>query len=82
MIMSKIIYLTAAFHIEDGMLMGTRNVYGYIIKNNKLILIYKDILKNNTNLLSEIRMMLFKETYKDENSFNYNNGSIGYNINN
>ena len=76
--MSKTIYLTASFHIEDEILMGTKNVYGYIIKNNKLILVYQDTLENDINVFSEIRMMLSQETYKDEDSFDYNKELIDY----
>ena len=76
--MSKTIYLTASFHIEDEILMGTKNVYGYIIKNNKLILVYQDTLNNENNVFKEIRMMLSQETYKDPNSMDYNEELINY----
>ena len=76
--MSKKIYLTASFHIEDEILIGTKNVYGYIIKNNKLILVYQDTLNNENNVFKEIRMMLSQETYKDPNSMDYNEELINY----
>ena len=76
--MSKIIYLTVQFHFENEMMVGTKDVYGYIIKNNKLILIYQDSLENDTNVFSEIRMMLSQETYKDEYSMDYNKELIEY----
>ena len=76
--MSKIIYLTVQFHFENEMMVGTKNVYGYIIKNNKFILVYRDTLENDTNVFSEIRMMLSQETYKDENSLDYNKELIEY----
>ena len=76
--MSKKIYLTASFHIEDEILIGTKNVYGYIIKNNKLILVYQDTLNNENNVFKEIRMMLSQETYKDPNSMDYNKELINY----
>ena len=76
--MSKTIYLTGILLIEDEMLIGTKDVYGYIIKNNKFILVYRDTLENDTNVFSEIRMMLSQETYKDENSLDYNKELIEY----
>ena len=76
--MSKTIYLTGILHTEDEMLTGTKDVYGYIIKNNKLILIYQDTLENDINVFSEIRMALSQETYKDENSLDYNKELIEY----
>ena len=76
--MSKIIYLTVQFHFENEMMVGTKDVYGYIIKNNKFILVYRDTLENDTNVFSEIRMMLSQETYKDENSLDYNKELIEY----
>ena len=76
--MSKIIYLTVQFHFENEMMVGTKNVYGYIIKNNKFILVYRDTLENDTNVFSEIRMMLSQETYKDEYSMDYNKELIEY----
>ena len=76
--MSKIIYLTVQFHFENEMMVGTKDVYGYIIKNNKLILIYQDSLENDINVFSEIRMMLSQETYKDEYSMDYNKELIEY----
>ena len=76
--MSKIIYLTVQFHFENEMMVGTKNVYGYIIKNNKFILVYRDTLENDTNVFSEIRMMLSQETYKDPNSMDYNEELINY----
>ena len=76
--MSKIIYLTVQFHFENEMMVGTKDVYGYIIKNNKFILVYRDTLENDTNVFSEIRMMLSQETYKDEYSMDYNKELIEY----
>ena len=76
--MSKIIYLTVQFHFENEMMVGTKDVYGYIIKNNKFILVYRDTLENDTNVFSEIRMMLSQETYKDEYSMDYNEELINY----
>ena len=76
--MSKIIYLTVQFHFENEMMVGTKDVYGYIIKNNKFILVYSDTLENDTNVFSEIRMMLSQETYKDEYSMDYNKELIDY----
>ena len=76
--MSKTIYLTASFHIEDEMLIGTKDIYGYIIKNNKPILVYQETLDNKDNVFKEIRMMLSQETYKDENSLDYNKELIEY----
>jgi hypothetical protein len=76
--MSKIIYLTVQFHFENEMMVGTKDVYGYIIKNNKFISVYRDTLENDTNVFSEIRMMLSQETYKDEYSMDYNKELIEY----
>ena len=76
--MSKIIYLTVQFHFENEMMVGTKDVYGYIIKNNKFISVYRDTLENDTNVFSEIRMMLSQETYKDEYSMDYNEELINY----
>lgn len=76
--MSKTIYLTQTFHTEDEMLTGTKDEYGYIIKNNKPILIYQESLENDINVFSEIRMMLSQETYKDEYSMDYNKELIEY----
>ena len=76
--MSKTIYLTGTLHTEDKMLTGTKDIYGYIIKNNKPILVYQETLDNDTNVFSEIRMMLSQETYKDENSLDYNKELIEY----
>ena len=76
--MSKTIYLTTTIHFENEMVVGTKDVYGYIIKNNKFILIYRDTLENDTNVFKEIRMMLSQETYKDENSLDYNKELIEY----
>ena len=76
--MSKIIYLTVQFHFENEMMVETKDVYGYIIKNNKFILVYRDTLENDTNVFSEIRMMLSQETYKDPNSMDYNEELINY----
>ena len=76
--MSKIIYLTVQFHFQNEMMVGTKDVYGYIIKNNKFISIYRDTLENDTNVFSEIRMMLSQETYKDEYSMDYNKELIEY----
>ena len=76
--MSKIIYLTVQFHFENEMMVGTKDVYGYIIENNKFVSIYRDTLENDTNVFSEIRMMLSQETYKDEYSMDYNKELIKY----
>ena len=76
--MSKIIYLTVQFHFENEMLIGTKDVYGYIIKNNKPILVYQETLDNEDNVLKEIKMMLSQETYKDPNSMDYNEELINY----
>ena len=76
--MSKTIYLTGILHIEDEMLIGTKDIYGYIIKNNKPIRIFQDTLENDTNVFKEIRMMLSQETYKDPNSMDYNEELINY----
>ena len=76
--MSKIIYLTGILHIEDEMITGVKDIYGYIIKNNKPILIYQETLDNEDNVFKEIRMMLSQETYKDPNSMDYNEELINY----
>ena len=76
--MSKIIYLTVQFHFENEMMVGTKDVYGYIIKNNKPILVYQETLDNEDNVLKEIKMMLSQETYKDEYSMDYNKELIEY----
>ena len=76
--MSKIIYLTVQLHFENEMIVGTKDVYGYIIKNNKFILVYRDTLENDTNVFSEIKMLLSQETYKDEYSMDYNKKLIEY----
>ena len=76
--MSKTIYLTQILHIEDEMITGVKDIYGYIIKNNKFISVYRDTLENDTNVFSEIRMMLSQETYKDEYSMDYNKELIEY----
>ena len=76
--MSKTIYLTTTLHINDEMLTGTKDIYGYIIKNNKPILIYQETLDNEDNVFKEIRMLLFQETYKDSNSMYYNEELINY----
>ena len=76
--MSKTIYLTGILHIEDEMLIGTKDIYGYIIKNNKPIRIFQDTLENDTNVFKEIRMMLSQETYKDPNSMDYNKELVNY----
>ena len=76
--MSKTIYLTGTLHTEDGILTGTRDIYGYIVKNNKLIQIYQETMNNEDNVFKEIRMMLSQETYKDENSLDYNKELIEY----
>ena len=76
--MSKTIYLTVTLHTEDEMLTGTRDIYGYIVKNNKLIQIYQETMDNVDNVFKEIRMMLSQETYKDENSLDYNKELIEY----
>lgn len=76
--MSKTIYLTVTLHTEDEMLTGTRDIYGYIIKNNKPIRVYQETMDNEDSIFKEIRMMLSQETYKDEDSFNYNKELIDY----
>ena len=76
--MSKTIYLTGILHTEDEMLIGTKDIYGYIIKNNKPIRIFQDTLENDTNVFKEIRMMLSQETYKDPNSMDYNEELVNY----
>ena len=76
--MSKTIYLTGILHIEDEMITGVKDIYGYIIKNNKPILVYQETLDNDTNTFKEIRMMLSQETYKDPNSMDYNEELINY----
>ena len=76
--MSKTIYLTGILHIEDEMITGVKDIYGYIIKNNKPILVYQETLDNEDNVFKEIRMMLSQETYKDENSLDYNKELIEY----
>ena len=76
--MSKTICLTGTLHTEDEMLTGTKDIYGYIIKNNKPIRIFQDTLENDTNVFKEIRMMLSQETYKDPNSMDYNEELIEY----
>ena len=76
--MSKTIYLTTILLIEDEMLIGTKDVYGYIIKNNKHILVYQETLDKEDNVFKEIRMMLSQETYKDPNSMYYNEELINY----
>ena len=76
--MSKTIYLTGILHTEDEMLTGTKDVYGYIIKNNKPTLVYQETMDNEDNVFKEIRMMLSQETYKDENSLDYNKELIEY----
>ena len=76
--MSKIIYLTGILHIEDEMITGVKDIYGYIIKNNKPILVYQETLDNEDNVFKEIRNMLSQETYKDPNSMDYNEELINY----
>ena len=76
--MSKTIYLTGTLHTEDGILTGTRDIYGYIVKNNKLIQIYQETMNNEDNVFKEIRMMLSQETYKDPNSMDYNKELVNY----
>ena len=76
--MSKTIYLTGILHIEDEMITGVKDIYGYIIKNNKPILVYQETLDNEDNVFKEIRMMLSQETYKDPNSMDYNEELINY----
>lgn len=41
-------------------------------------MVYRDTLENDTNVFSEIRMMLSQETYKDEYSMDYNKELIEY----
>ena len=74
----KTIYLIGILHIEDEMLIGTKDIYGYIIKNNKPILVYQETMDNEDNVFKEIRMMLSQETYKDPNSMDYNEELINY----
>ena len=76
--MSKTIYLTGTLHTEDGILIGTKDIYGYIIKNNKPIRVYQETMDNEGNVFKEIRMMLSQETYKDPNSMDYNEELINY----
>ncbi len=76
--MSKTIYLTGILHIEDEMITGVKDIYGYIIKNNKPILVYQETLDNEDNVFKEIRNMLSQETYKDPNSMDYNEELINY----
>ena len=76
--MSKTIYLTTTIHFENEMVVGTKDVYGYIVKNNKLIQIYQETMDNVYNVFKEIRMMLSQETYKDPNSMDYNEELINY----
>ena len=76
--MSKTIYLTQIFHIYDELLIETKDIYGYIIKNNKPILVYQETLDNDINVFKEIRMMLSQETYKDLDSMDYNEELINY----
>ena len=76
--MSKTIYLTTTIHFENEMVIGTKDVYGYIVKNNKLIQLYQETMDNVYNVFKEIRMMLSQETYKDENSLDYNKELIEY----
>ena len=76
--MSKTIYLTGILHIEDKMITGVKDIYGYIIKNNKPILVYQETMDNEDNVFKEIRMMLSQETYKDEYSMDYNKELINY----
>ena len=76
--MSKTIYLTGILLTEDEMLIGAKDIYGYIIKNNKPILVYQETLDNEDNVFKEIRMMLSQETYKDPNSMDYNEELINY----
>ena len=76
--MSKTIYLTQILHIEDEMITGVKDIYGYIIKNNKPILVYQETLDNEDNVFKEIRMILSQETYKDEYSMDYNKELIEY----
>ena len=76
--MSKTIYLTTTIHFENEMVVGTKDIYGYIIKNNKPTLVYQETMDNEDNVFKEIRMMLSQETYKDENSLDYNKELIEY----
>ena len=76
--MSKTIYLTVILHIEDEMITGIKDIYGYIIKNNKPILVYQETLDNEDNVFKEIRNMLSQETYKDPNSMDYNEELVNY----
>ena len=76
--MSKTIYLTGILHTEDEMLTGTKDICGYIIKNNKPTLVYQETMDNVDNVFKEIRMMLSQETYKDPNSMDYNEELVNY----
>ena len=76
--MSKTIYLTGILHIEDEMITGVIDIYGYIIKNNKPTLLYQETMDNEDNVFKEIRMMLSQETYKDPDSMDYNEELINY----
>lgn len=76
--MSKTIYLIGILHIEDGILIGTKDIYGYIIKNNKPIRVYQETMDNEGNVFKEIRMMLSQETYKDPDSMDYNEELVNY----
>ena len=76
--MSKTIYLTVILHTEDEILTGTKDICGYIIKNNKPILVYQETMDNVDNVFKEIRMMLSQETYKDSNSMDYNEELVNY----
>ena len=60
------------------MITRVKDIYGYIIKNNKPILVYQETLDNEDNVFKEIRMMLSQETYKDPNSMDYNKELIEY----
>ena len=74
----KTIYLTGILLIEDEMITGVKDIYGYIIKNNKPVLVYQETLDNKDNVFSVIRNMLSQETYKDEDSLDYNEELINY----
>ena len=76
--MSKIIYLIVQFYFENEMIIGIKDIYGYIIKNNKPILVYQETLDNEDNVFKEIKTMLSQETYKDPDSMDYNKELIEY----
>ena len=42
--MSKTIYLTTTIHFENELVVGPKDVYGYLVKKNKLIQIYQETI--------------------------------------